>query len=93
MNIRRARVEDFKRIFNFINELENAEFEEEHQKEIFIENLSNPRNIYLVATVDEITVGFLSCHVQPLLHHSGLVGEIQEMYVSNSHRGLGIGQN
>jgi PhnO protein len=37
-------------------------------------------------------VGFLSCHVQQLLHHAGPVGEIQEMYVLPDWRSQGVGQ-
>ena len=81
IEIRKVKNTDFDTIFVFINELENQKFDVNRQREIFTENLANPYNIYLLATIDTKPVGFLSCHIQHLLHHSGLVGEIQEMYI------------
>ena len=37
-------------------------------------------------------VGFISCHVQHLLHHIGLVGEIQELYIAPTHRNQQLGR-
>jgi PhnO protein len=36
--------------------------------------------------------GFVSCKGQRLLHHQGMVFEIQEMIVSSSHQGKGYGR-
>ena len=91
IEIREVKNTDFDTIFVFINELENQKFDVNRQREIFTENLANPYNIYLLATIDTKPVGFLSCHIQHLLHHSGLVGEIQEMYIRPESRNLGIG--
>lgn len=91
IEIREVKYTDFDTIFVFINELENQKFDVNRQREIFTENLANPYNIYLLATIDTKPVGFLSCHIQHLLHHSGLVGEIQEMYIRPESRNLGIG--
>lgn len=46
---------------------------------------------YLVAERDDTVVGFVSCHVQYLLHHTGKVGEIQELYVKPDLRNQRIG--
>ena len=91
IEIREVKNTDFDTIFVFINELENQKFDVNRQREIFTENLANPYNIYLLATIDTKPVGFLSCHIQHLLHHRGLVGEIQEMYIRPESRNLGIG--
>ena len=90
--IRKAEQQDFESINIFINKLEQEVFDKEKQQKIFLENLSNPKNIYLVATTNEKVIGFLSCHVQNLLHHNGAIGEIQEMFVVPKKRGLGIGK-
>ena len=37
-------------------------------------------------------VGYISCHGQILLHHCGLVYEIQEMYVLPEYRSKGVGK-
>ena len=46
---------------------------------------------YLVAEWSGTVVGFVSCHVQFLLHHTGKVGEIQELYVLPAYRNRHIG--
>ncbi|WP_106792919.1 GNAT family N-acetyltransferase [Aquimarina sp. Aq78] len=92
VEIRRAKGSDFLSIHRFIEILENQTFKKEKQEKIFLENLNNQNNIYLIAEVENEIAGFLSCHVQNLLHHNGLIGEIQEMFVTESCRGLGIGQ-
>ncbi|MEM9887502.1 MAG: GNAT family N-acetyltransferase [Bacteroidota bacterium] len=92
IKIRRADESDFETINSYINELEKTVFDKNIQHEIYSENISNEKNIYLVATKFDQVIGYLSCHTQNLLHHSGRVGEIQEMFVSHENRGLGIGK-
>jgi PhnO protein len=91
VEIRRAKDSDSSCIHNFIEILENQTFKKNEQEKIFLENLNNANNIYLIAEVENEIVGFLSCHVQNLLHHNGLIGEIQEMFVHENSRNLGIG--
>lgn len=43
-------------------------------------------------TRDEDIVGFVSLHIQELLHHAERIGEIQELIVSEKERGIGIGK-
>ena len=90
--IRKAIAADFPIIYEFINELEETTFDLQIQKEIYNKNLGDPDNIYLVALVNDTVVGFINCHAQHLLHHSALIGEIQEMYVIEEFRGNGIGK-
>lgn len=51
----------------------------------------NPMIHYLVAEQGDTVIGFVSCHVQYLLHHTGKVGEIQELYVKPALRNQRIG--
>jgi PhnO protein len=92
--IRNAEPIDFEFVHDFVTELSHGgvPMDEMAQRQIFIGNISNPDNIYLLASVGSITVGFLSCHIQNLLHHGGPVGEIQEMFVAESARSLGVGK-
>ncbi|UPQ79009.1 GNAT family N-acetyltransferase [Flavobacterium azooxidireducens] len=83
---------DFEAVYQFINELEECVFPKESQRAIFLENLANSKHIFLLAEINQTPVGFLSCHVQNLIHHGGLVGEIQEMFVDANYRSHHIGK-
>ncbi|MBI3135633.1 MAG: GNAT family N-acetyltransferase [Bacteroidetes bacterium] len=92
ITIRPAQKEDFKTVYDFINLLENDHFQETNQQLIFERNLENNSILYLVAFVGSEPAGFISCHAQWLLHHSALIGEIQEMIVAEKFRSQGIGK-
>lgn len=92
LTIRLAAAEDFKIIYNFINELENDVFDEKIQETIFLKNLKNEDIIYLLAFENDEPAGFISCHAQWLLHHAALIGEIQEMIVVEKFRSQGVGK-
>lgn len=89
--IRDAQGEDFDFVYQAINELEETVFAYDIQRQIFLEHLASSRTIYLIAEYDGKPVGFVSCHVQHLLHHGGLIGEIQEMYVIAECRSKNVG--
>lgn len=72
--------------------MENEVFDFEVFKEIFNTNISNPSNVYLIAEDENESLGFISFHTQNLLHHCGLVGEIQEFFIDKNHRGKGVGR-
>lgn len=91
ISIKRAKLTDVDKVFDFIVELENEIFDKNRFKRIYRNNLSIKSNIYLLAW-DREPVGYLSCHVQSLLHHCGSIAEIQEMYVVPEKRGQGIGK-
>lgn len=90
--IRPAEIADFNILYTFINTLENIRFDEATQRQIMVRNLQNPDICYLLAFEDHEPAGLLSCHAQWLLHHSALVGEIQEMIVAENYRSQGIGK-
>jgi (aminoalkyl)phosphonate N-acetyltransferase len=90
--IRNAEPKDLDTIFNFICELENEVFDYQLFKGIFEENLQNSNYVYYVAEIENQVVGFISFHTQKLLHHCGIVGEIQEFYVSQNFRNQQIGR-
>ena len=91
IKVRDARPEDIDTVFDFICDLEKDIFDKRVFKKIYFDNLKNRNNIYFIAW-DKKPVGYLSCHVQGLLHHCGQIAAIQEMYVVNDKRGLGIGK-
>jgi (aminoalkyl)phosphonate N-acetyltransferase len=90
--IRKATLRNFNAIYNFVNALEETIFDKRKQHTIYKRNLASRNNVYLVAKQDNEVVGFLSCHVQFLLHHSARVAEIQEMFVAEKFRSKGIGK-
>ncbi|KIA98190.1 GCN5 family acetyltransferase [Flavobacterium sp. KMS] len=92
IKIRKVEKQDLDFVYKSICELENEILDFEVFTEIFNENISNPKNLYLLAENENEGVGFISFHTQNLLHHCGLVGEIQEFFIHKDYRGKGIGR-
>lgn len=92
IKIRKVKTQDLDFVYKSICELENEELEFELFKKIFNENIHNPYNFYLIAEKENEALGFISFHTQNLLHHCGLVGEIQEFFIRQNHRGKGVGR-
>ena len=92
VEIRKVEKQDLDFVYKAICELENEELDFKVFKEIFNENISNPNNLYLIAENETEGLGFISFHTQNLLHHCGRVGEIQEFFINENHRGIGIGR-
>ncbi len=89
--IKRATLQDMEYVFAFITALEKEDFDKGDFLKIYKRNIRDKDNIYLLAWHQK-PVGYLSCHIQNLLHHCGQVAEIQEMYVPIDKRGQGIGK-
>jgi PhnO protein len=92
IKIRKVNKHDLDFVYKAICELENEELGFGVFKEIFNENIANPNNLYLVAENENEGLGFISFHTQKLLHHCGLVGEIQEFFINQKYRNQGIGR-
>ncbi|KUJ60609.1 GCN5 family acetyltransferase [Flavobacteriaceae bacterium CRH] len=92
IEIRKVEKQDLDFAYKSICELENQVLDFEVFKGIFNENISNPNNVYLIAENEKEGLGFISFHTQKLLHHCGLVGEIQEFFIHQNYRGQGIGR-
>jgi PhnO protein len=90
--IRAAQESDLSRIYQLLCQLEERELDREVFKQKYTENLRRKNIHYLVATQSGETIGFISLHIQSLLHHDGQVAEIQELVVDPSVRGQGIGR-
>lgn len=94
ISIRQATAKDVEAICTFICDLEETTFDFEIFHQLYLQNIAGENNIYLVAD-DPVTnkaIGFISCHGQLLLHHLGMVYEIQEMFIHQDFRNQGIGQ-
>jgi PhnO protein len=90
--VRDATEQDAPIIYDFICLLEDSTLDVNAFNAIFQHNLANPNVHYLVAERAGAVLGFVSCHVQYLLHHTGKVGEIQELFVRPELRSQGIGR-
>lgn len=93
MAIRKAVATDFDKIYPLLCWLEDQALNREAMWQCFQLNLQNPDIHLLVAENDmpDLT-GFLSLHLQVLLHHCGRTAEIQELVVAPGHQGRGIGK-
>ncbi|WP_128547678.1 GNAT family N-acetyltransferase [Larkinella soli] len=91
-HVRPATQQDVRTLYRFICELEETQLDAVAFRAVYQRNLSDPRVVYFVAEVEGEVVGFVSCHIQYLLHHAGKVGEIQELYVSPDFRNQHIGR-
>ncbi|MBF4517307.1 GNAT family N-acetyltransferase [Flavobacterium sp. ANB] len=92
IKIRKIQIQDLDFVYKAICELENEVLDFEIFETIFNENISNPKNLYLIAENENEALGFISFHTQNLLHHCGLVGEIQEFFIHQKYRGQGVGK-
>ncbi|HXB45263.1 MAG TPA: GNAT family N-acetyltransferase [Puia sp.] len=91
--IRPAEIIDAKKIFGFVCALEDKTFDYEKFYLDYRNNILANNNVYLVAADQENNaVGYISCHGQSLLHHGGMVYEIQELYVEDAWRKQGAGK-
>jgi len=92
LTIRKIEKSDLPFIYECLCQLKNEKLDFKIIESILEENSRNPNYHYLIAENKEFKLGFISFHIQNLLHHSGLVGEIQEFFVVEQFRGKGIGK-
>lgn len=90
--IRKAAPGDLEEIYRLICALEGQELDLAAFSEIFIDHLENPEISYLVYEHHNELLGFISIHIQNLLHHAAPVAEIQELIVAEKARRMGIGR-
>ncbi len=91
ISIRKVTSNDLESIYLLICELEDQQMDGETFENIFIKNINDPDIYYLVAEINNRIVGFLSLHVQHILHHSKPTCELQELNIKSELRGSGIG--
>ncbi len=92
VTVRPANLTDSSTIYAFLCDLENQPLDRSAFNAVFTRNLATPTVYYRVAEQAGEVIGFVSCHLQYLLHHTGLVGEIQELYVRTGYRNRHIGR-
>lgn len=92
LKIRKIEKEDSVFLYDCLCQLKNEKLEFDVIESIFDENRMNHNFHYLIAENEEFKLGIITFHIQNLLHHLGLVGEIQEFFVVERFRGKGIGK-
>jgi len=92
MYIRKVEEKDMLTVYEQICLLEDFTFNINEFEKIFIHNMNNENILYYLAEgLQGEAIGFISCHMQQLLHHCGKVAEIQELFVKEEFRGQKIG--
>jgi len=93
IRIRPVTTTDAHSIWTLVCALEEQIFDYQLLERLLAQNLQQPDYIYLLAEdAQGETYGYISCHGQILLHHMGMVYEIQELVVTSEARGRGIGK-
>lgn len=90
--LRKCTEKDVEQIYELISELEGTIIDKSRFAEIYNDNLSNSFIHYYVYEMNNMVVGFISLHIQKLLHHTTNIGEIQELIVQKAVRKKGIGR-
>lgn len=89
--IKKCTAQDCKIVYEMICTLEDDKLNFNYFKKAFENNIKSRNVIYLKCIDNKEIIGFMSCHIQNLLHHDFKVAEIQEMYVDSGFRNKGIG--
>ncbi len=92
LNIRKCKKEDADSIFKIICQLEGENPDRSDFDIVFLANLEKPEVYYIIAELNSKIIGFASMHIQHLLHHTGKVAEIQEMFIDPFFRNQGYGE-
>jgi len=92
VNIRPAAPTDEKEIYKLVCLLEETEIPFSPFSYIFSKNLNDSSVCYFISEEKNVITGFISLHIQHLLHHWGKVAEIQELSVFPEFRNKGTGK-
>ena len=94
MIIRKVEQKDMLTVYEQICLLEEFTFNINAFEKIFNHNMKDENVLYYLAESHEgDALGFISCHIQNLLHHCGKVAEIQELFVKQEYRCQKVGAN
>jgi len=92
ITIRKCNKEDAESVFKIICQLEGENPDVDDFNRVFAANLKDPEVHYIIAEFNSKVIGFASIHVQNLLHHTGRVAEIQELFIEPVYRNRGFGE-
>jgi PhnO protein len=93
LKIRKVEQKDMLTVYEQIFLLEDFIFNINTFENIFNHNIEDKNILYYMAESHEgEALGFISCHIQNILHHCGKVAEIQELFIKQAFRGQKIGE-
>ncbi|MDN4164348.1 GNAT family N-acetyltransferase [Cytophagales bacterium LB-30] len=90
--MRTATEADWPTVQQLIEVAEGKTFSAEVFEKRFAFNIKSIDTHYWLITHQEEVIGFVSLHVQHVLHMQELVGCIEELFILPQHRGKGIGK-
>ena len=90
---RKAMLQDCKRIYTLICDMENRELSYEKFFLIFKQQIENTNYYCLVREEKKYIVGILNLRFEDQLHHSERIAEIMEFAIDSSCRNRGLGRD
>jgi GNAT superfamily N-acetyltransferase len=92
VTLRKALLDDAETVHSLVRELGYPELDDQTFGVGFEAVLANPTQQALVAEVDGQVVGFMSLNIKPQVRLAGLLATIDELVVTESARGRGVGK-
>ncbi|WP_419766836.1 GNAT family N-acetyltransferase [Arcobacter sp.] len=92
MNIRLAKIDDLKDIYDLICDMESTQLDYKKFEQIFIRYLENENFYSIVAEEDDLTIACLNLRIEYQLHHVEKIAEIMELAVKKGYRSKGVGK-
>ncbi len=92
INLRKAEKRDQSSVYGLICQLVGFEFDKKSFETTFQKNMKKDSVFYWVIENNESVIGFVSLHIQELLHHQKRVAEVQELCIHEKFTGMGFGK-
>jgi len=87
-----VKTKDLDFVYTCISILEDQQFDKKVFEKIYLTNLNADGVFMFLIGKGNTLIGYMSIHVQNLLHHCGPVAEIQELVVLPEYRNEGAGK-
>ncbi|RXJ82788.1 GNAT family N-acetyltransferase [Arcobacter sp. F2176] len=92
MNIRLAKINDLKDIYDLICDMESTQLDYKKFEQIFIRYLENENFYSIVAEEDDLIIACLNLRIEYQLHHVEKIAEIMELAVKKEYRSKSVGK-
>lgn len=92
IKLRPAGNNDANQVYPLICQLVGFDFDRNSFEKTFDNNLKKDSVFYWVIEKENRVIGFVSLHLQQLLHHQKRVAEVQELCVDVKFTGMGFGK-